>query len=252
MRASEAQYSQPFPAQGPIDGGATYAMAARYFYATLGAATALLAAAGLASWLRDRAWVLLAVWVAPAAAIAAFFASKTNFFERSYGTFLPGVFLAAGAGVALLARRRGPGPALAAALSILAVLPGARITYVLVAVALSGRAEALHQDYAHRLRAAAAPVPVVNTWMCAPAQVGECVRFAERVHGPFILAVGDFGDDWTARSLRQLGAALPVRQFAFIQGPFSDLPMSSLQCYNGPSFRYLWVGTEPTPALPQP
>lgn len=252
LRELGVQYSRPFPAQGPIDGGTTFAMAGRYFYATLGASTALLAAAGALAWARRAAWALLAAWLLPVAVFAVLFGSHTNFFERSYGTFLPGVFLAAGAGAAAVARLRSPGPALAAALSVLAVLPGARVTFVLVAVALSGRAEAFHQAYAHRLRAAAAPVPVVNTWLCSPAQLDACLRLAAQVKGPLILAVGDFGDDWTARSLRQLKAALPVRQIAFIEGPFSDLPMSSLQCYNGPSFRYLWIGSEPPPALPVP
>jgi hypothetical protein len=252
LRTLSAQYSQPFPAQGPIDGGTTFGMAARYFYATLGASTALLAAAGAALWARSRAWAQLIAWVLPAAAFGLFFGSRTNFFERSYGTFLPGVFLAAGAGAAALARQRRPGPMLAAALSLLAVVPGARVTYILVALSLSGRAEAFHQAYAHRLRAAAAPVPVVNTWLCAPAQLDQCLRLASQVQGPLILAVGDFGDDWTARSLRQLKAALPVRQIAVIDGPFSELPMSSLQCYNGPTFRYLWIGRETPPALPVP
>jgi hypothetical protein len=252
LRTLNAQYSQPFPAQGPIDGGTTFAMAGRYFYATLGASTALLVAAGVAWWVRRSSWLPLVAWILPAAAFALFYGSRTNFFERSYGTFLPGVFLAAGAGAAVLASRRGPGPVLAGALSVLAVLPGARVTFILVSLSLSGRAEAVHQAYAHRLRAAAAPVPVVNTWLCAPAQLDVCLKLAAQVHGPLILAVGDFGDDWTARSVRQLKAALPVRQIAFIEGPFSGLPMSSLQCYNGPSFRYLWVGSEPPPPLPLP
>ena len=252
LRELNAQYSQPFPAQGPIDGGTTFGMAARYFYATLGAATAALALLGAGAWARARAWLPLAAWILPAAVFAVLFGVHTNFFERSYGTFLPGVFLAAGAGVGLLVRRGGAGPAVAAALAALAVLPGARVTRVLVADALSGRAEAVHQDYARRLRAAAGTVPVVNTWLCAPAQLDECLRFAARQHGPIILAVGDFGDDWTARSLRRLAAALPVREIALIRGPFSDLPMSSLQCYNGPSFRYLWVGAQPPPPLPRP
>ena len=192
------------------------------------------------------------MWIAPALAFGLFFGSRTNFFERSYGTFLPGVFLAAGAGAAAISTFRPSGPWFATALAALAVLPGASVTYVLVDASLSGRAEAIHQVYAHRLRQAAAPVPVINTWLCAPAQLDICLRLAKEINGPFILAVGDFGDDWTARSLRELKAALPVTQIGVIRGPFADLPMSSLQCYNGPTFRYLWIGARPPPPLPVP
>ncbi|HEY5078192.1 MAG TPA: hypothetical protein VII43_00030 [Opitutaceae bacterium] len=252
LHTLSAQYSQPFPAQGPIDGGTTFGMAARYFYATLGAGTALLLAAGIASWVRRGARLALAVWIAPALAFALFFGSRTNFFERSYGTFLPGVFLAAGAGAAAVSTFRRSGAWFAAALAAMAVLPAASVTYVLVSASLSGRAEAIHQLYAHRLRLAAAPVPVINTWLCAPAQLEICLRLAKDIDGPFILAVGDFGDEWTARSLRQLKAALPVTQIAVIRGPFADLPMSSLQCYNGPTFRFLWIGAHAPPPLPVP
>jgi hypothetical protein len=252
LHTLSAQYSKPFPAQGPLDGGTTFAMAGRYFYATLGAATALITAIGIAAWIRSGARAALVVWILPAIAFGLFFGSRTNFFERSYGTFLPGVFLAAGAGVAAIASFRRSGPWFAAVLTALAVLPGASVTYVLVHSALSGRAEEIHQSYAHRLRAAAAPVPVINTWLCAPAQLEICLHMARDMNGPFILAVGDFGDEWTARSLRQLRAALPVTQFAFIRGPFADLPMSSLQCYNGPSFRFLWIGHGAPPRLPTP
>jgi hypothetical protein len=252
LRTLSAQYSQPFPAQGPIGGGTTFAMAGRYFYATLGISTATLVVLGAYAWFRARAWLLFVAWLVPVAVFAALFGSRTNFFERSYGTFLPGVFLAAGAGAALLARGKSPGPILALFFSVVAAYRGGKVTATLVTQSLSGRAEAIHQAYAHRLRAAAAPVPVVNTWLCAPAQLDECLRLAAQVQGPLILAVGDFGDDWTARSIRQLKAALPVREIAVIKGPFSDLPMSSLQCYNGPTFRYLWVGKEPPPPLPVP
>jgi hypothetical protein len=252
LRTLSAQYSQPFPAQGPIDGGTTFAMAGRYFYATLGISTATLVALGAYAWFRARAWLLFVAWLLPAVAFSILFGSRTNFFERSYGTFLPGVFLAAGAGAALLARGKSPGPVLAVFFSVMAAYWGGKVTATLVTQSLSGRAEALHQTYARRLRAAAAPVPVVNTWLCAPAQLDECLRLAAQVHGPLILAVGDFGDDWTARSIRQLKAALPVREIAVIKGPFADLPMSSLQCYNGPTFRYLWVGRQPPPPLPVP
>jgi hypothetical protein len=252
LHTLSTQYSHPFPAQGALDGGTTFGMAARYFYATLGPATALLTTAGIFSWFRRGARVLLSVWILPALAFGIFFGSRTNFFERSYGTFLPGVFLAAGAGVAYVASFRRSGPWFAAAIAALAMLPGARVTYVLVNSSLSGRAEEVHQVYAHRLRTAAAPVPVINTWLCAPSQLEICLDIARNMRGPFILAVGDFGDDWTARSLRQLRAALPVTQFAVIRGPFADLPISSLQCYNGPTFRYLWIGSRPPPALPVP
>jgi hypothetical protein len=252
IQTLSAQYALPFPAQGPIDGGNTYAMAGRYFYATLGISTATLVGLGAYGWWRARAWLLFVAWLLPAAAFAVFFGSRTNFFERSYGTFLPGVFLAAGAGAALLARGKSPGPILAVFFSAMAAFWGGSVTATLVTQSLSGRAEAVHQAYARRLRAAAAPVPVVNTWLCAPAQLELCLRLASEVKGPLILAVGDFGDDWTARSIRQLKTRLPVREIALIRGPFSNLPMSSLQCYNGPSFRYLWVGSEPPPALPVP
>jgi hypothetical protein len=252
LHTLSAQYAQPFPAQGPIDGGTTFGMAARYFYATLGAATLLLVVGGIALWMLRGARLALVVWILPAVVFGLFFGSRTNFFERSYGTFLPGVFLAAGVGAAWIASFRNSGRWFAAALAAVAVLPGASVTYVLVDDALSGRAEAIHQAYAHRLRLAAAPVPVVNTWLCAPAQLEICLRLAKDIHGPFILAVGDFGDDWTARSLRQLRAALPVTQIAVLRGPFADLPMSSLQCYNGPTFRYLWIGSARPPPLPVP
>jgi hypothetical protein len=252
LHTLSAQYSKPFPAQGPLDGGTTFGMAGRYFYATLGAATALLIALGIAGWLRHGARILLAVWILPALVFGVFFACHTNFFERSYGTFLPGVFLAAGAGAGVIASFRQSGRWCAALLAGAAVLPGASVTFVLVDSALSGRSEEIHQRYAHRLRTAAEPVPVINTWLCAPAQLEICLHMARDMQGPFILAVGDFGDEWTARSLRQLRAALPVTEFAYIRGPFSDLPMSSLQCYNGPSFRYLWIGPGTPPRLPLP
>jgi hypothetical protein len=252
LRTLSSQYSQPFPAQGPLGGGTTFGMAARYFYATLGIGTAVLFAMGVATWAMRRHRAALVVWVLPALGFAVFFGIHTNFFERSYGTFLPGVFLAAGAGAAAFASIKRSGPWFAALLALLALLPGASVTYVLVAASLSGRAEQIHQAYAHRLRQAASPVPVVNTWLCAPSQLDICLRMARDMQGPFILAVGDFGDDWTARSLQRLRASAHVTQIAFIRGPFADLPMSSLQCYNGPSFRYLWIGAAAPPPLPVP
>ena len=182
--------------------------------------TALLVASGVVLWVRRGERAALAVWIAPAVAFGLLFGSRTNFFERSYGSFLPGVFLAAGAGAAAISAFRRSGRWFAAALTALAILPAATVTYILVHASLSGRSEAVHQAYAHRLRLAAAPVPVINTWLCAPAQLDICLRLAKEIQGPFILAVGDFGDEWTARSLRQLKAALPVTQIAVIRGPF--------------------------------
>ena len=166
--------------------------------------------------------------------------------------FVAAITKSTSSNAAAIASFRRSGPWFAAVLTALAVLPGASVTYVLVHSALSGRAEQIHQMYAHRLRLAATPVPVINTWLCAPAQLEICLHMARDMNGPFILAVGDFGDEWTARSLRQLRAALPVTQIAFIRGPFADLPMSSLQCYNGPSFRFLWIGPGTPPRLPTP
>lgn len=251
LRLLSTQYSNPFPAQGPIDGGTTFGMAARYFYATLGPGTAILAAAGAASWARrDRRSLVL--WIAPAAVFSVLFGLHTNFFERSYGTFLPGVFLAAGLGAATLAAR-GRWAWLAAVLVVVAVVPGARVTRILVSQALSGRAEAAHQAYSRRLRTAAAPVPLFATWMCSPNQLEACLYTARTAQGPFILAVGDFGDDWTARMLAQFRAKVHPIDIAVVHGPFEGLPMSSLPCYNAPTFRYLWVGQPPPPRpLPQP
>lgn len=252
LRTLSSQYSQPFPAQGPIDGGPTFGMAARYFGATLGVSTFGLMVLGATAWIRGRRWRTLTVWFLPLVAFGLLFGSHSNFFERSYGTFLPGVFLAAGVGAAFLAglgRRWGW---VAALLALLAVLPGARVSRILITEALSGKAEATHQAYAHRLREAAAPVRMINTWLCAPSQLEACLYVARQSKDPIILAVGDFGDEWTARSLRALSQALPVREIAVLPSPFTGLPMSSLPCYNGPTFRYLWIGKEPAPPLPVP
>ncbi|MBI5382316.1 MAG: glycosyltransferase family 39 protein [Opitutae bacterium] len=245
------QYSHPFPVSGPLDGGASYGLATAYFTATLGVGAAVLAFAGMVAWLRQRAWRVLTLWVLPAVAFAAYFGGKSIFFERAYSPVLPGVCLLVGVGASAVARWRPAGWLLAGGLTLTAVLPGATISTRWVYDVLSGSADAPRRAYETQLAQALAPVPIHETWLCMPVQVEAWTRRWEESHTPFVLRIYDFEDAWTKRWLDEFMTRVPTRPLSTVRGPLADIPVSTLQVYHVPTWRYIWVGDAAPPvALP--
>jgi len=247
------QYSHPFPIVGALNGGGTYGMALAYFAATLGAGTAVLALLGVLDGLRNRDWRRLLLYGGPAAMFGAYFGSKTIFFERAYSPVLPGLFLLAGAGVGAVARLRktSVGGIAAAALIAIAAWPAARVC-LRFTHALSGAAESRRIEFDRRLSETFKTTPLLETPMWNRPQLEVWRRRWTETHSPFILRVADYGDAWTASIYPELLRELPAREIQVIPGPFAGLPVSSLQVYHVPTWRYVWVGPMPAEAIPRP
>lgn len=241
-----AQYAGLHPPHSHLLGTPVTDMLARYFAATLG--WPLLASVALgAGWLvARRRWAELGLIAGPVIVFAAYFATRKVFFERNLSHVVPLFALVAAVGIVhsagWLAAKVRLTPAIIAAIFFgAACARGAAITWPLLAVEYSGRADAQHNGLENEMRAR---YPDAEWRSVTLLLNGLEVQLAERFSqnpAPVLLGVTDYRDEWTAWNLGLLQRQLVVTEVARTDGTFPEVPTSTLLTYYRPTTRYLLV-----------
>jgi len=243
------QYAGLHPPHSHVDGGPVAGLLGGYFLSTLGGGFLATLAGGIARWAWARRWTELALVAGPVALFAAYFSTRTVFFERNLSHVAPLACVLAAAGIAgageWLARMTGARAAVVIAALLAAVLwRPAELTSRLVWTVFPGRGGELRAAREERIRAEHPGLAWREDALLNTAPLSQLAEHFASGGAPLLMRVIDYNDEWSARYGPMLPAEFDTKLLATDASVFADVPGCTLHTYGSWTDRiYLVRGT---------
>ncbi len=247
-----AQYRGLHPPHSRLDGGPVGGMLVAYFASTFGAAAVLAGALGAAYLVRKRAGWICALTLGPVAGYAAFFSTRSVFFERNLSHVVPLGCLLAGVGAAVAVsaaaeRFRWPPALLAVAAALALMARPADLTRRLVWIDFAQEGTRQRNQYQSDLQARHPGVAWWTEVLLTDQPVQRLQAHFKSGGAPVVLRAIDYHGPWSERAHAQFHERLDSELLGQWTSPFADVPPCTLQTYHGWTDRWFLVRGPRTP-----
>jgi len=229
-------YAGLHPPHSHVDGGPVAGMLGGYFLSTLGIGFLTALGVGIARWAWARRWTELALIAGPVALFAAYFATRTVFFERNLSHVAPLACVLAAVGIAgageRLARMTGMRAAVVVAALLAAVLwRPTELTSRLVLTVFSGRGGELRAAREESIRAEHPGLAWREDALLNTAPLSQLAEHFAGGGAPLVVRVIDYNDEWSARYGPMLPAEFDAKLLATDASVFADVSGCTLHTY---------------------
>jgi hypothetical protein len=247
-----SQYSGVHIPHGNLQGGNTFRMAGAYLWQTVGPPATLLAGVGAIALLVEKRILVWASLCLPTLFYFAAFSMQSTFFERNLSHIVPLLLMLSAAGLTAIVdyactrtMSRAIPALLAAGLFISAIALPAFLSAKLVFVALPSTTDARAKKYEEDLQRKTGMVILSGRALDSAEDVTRLTGMAEDVGRSVLVRVLDYNDPFTAYNVGKLAQRIWLEQVGYFPGLFTNLPVSTLNVYHSPAFRYLLLHPPP-------